>query len=219
MTSTELFEIVYNNSNFNKQNPKWWPNYGNFEVVISAILTQNTKWENVELALSNLRKESLLELEKIHNINAIYLANLIKPSGFYNVKAKRIKTLIDAIYNEFEDFESFKESVCRQWLLSQKGIGLETCDSILCYACKKDEMVVDSYTLRILRYLNYEFESYDEAKEWLISLDFDTIFEKYKFKDLNTIFCAYHGAIVEFAKLNLKAKVLSLRAQKLFELI
>ncbi|PSM52514.1 3-methyladenine DNA glycosylase [Campylobacter blaseri] len=218
MNSTELFEIVYNNSNFDKTNPKWWPNYGTFEVVIGAILTQNTKWDNVELALKNLKNYDLLNLEKLYEIDIETLANLIKPSGFYNIKAKRIKILIKAMQDDFNSFERFKECADREWLLSQKGIGFESCDAILCYACSKEEMVVDNYTLRILNYLNYEFQSYDEAKEWLSYLDIDMLLQKYEFDSINTIFCAYHGAIVEFSKVHFKGKLLSKEAKKLLEL-
>ncbi len=193
-----------------KRDPLWWPNSGTFEVVIGAILTQQTKWEKVEKSLLNLKEANLLDLESLAKIDHREIAPLIKPSGFYNTKAKRIKNLCKNIKKEFGNFENFQENVQREWLLSQKGIGEETADSILCYACLKEEMVVDSYTQRILSEFGYEFETYEELSSWLkeaIANNLSKVYELYDKKlPLNQIYARFHGKIVEYAKEHSKGK-------------
>ena len=117
-----------------KNKPKfWWPNVGTFEVVVGAILTQNTKWENVEKALNQWKmKNGKWKMEAVASFEPLFLAELIKPAGFYNQKAKRLIALSRNILRDFGNFESFKENVTREWLLAQKGVGFETADSILC---------------------------------------------------------------------------------------
>lgn len=205
MQSEDLFLALDNAVKFDfSKNPFWWPNTGKFEVIVGAILVQNTNWKNAELALENLRKFGLLDLEKIANLNLENLANIIKPSGFYNQKAKRLNLLCNAILSEFGDFESFKFSVSREWLISQKGIGLETCDAILCYGCGREIMVCDKYTANLLRFLGYEFESYEEMQEWLESIDMSEIWQIYPNMSENEIFARFHGIIVEFCKEHFK---------------
>lgn len=187
-----------------KNSPKyWWPNVGTFEVVVGAILTQNTKWENVEKALNQLKvKSEKLKVEEIATYDYTYLAELIKPAGFYNQKAKRLIALSRNILRDFGDFENFKENVTREWLLNQKGIGFETADSILCYACFRDTMVMDAYTKRLLKKKGYEFESYDDMKDWFergVEENWDRIAEYYE-NDLNLCYARFHGKIVEFMK-------------------
>lgn len=211
---TELFCKLY--ENVAVENKKWWPNFGTFEVVVGAILTQNTKWQKVELALQNLRRENLISAEKIAEISQEGLALLIKPSGFYNTKAKRLKALCEAIVRDFTDFENFALAVDREWLISQKGVGAESCDSILCYACARPEMVIDSYTLRILGALGYEFESYDEAKDFMSGLDFAKIYALTNLNDENEVYALYHGLCVEFCKAHLKGKNFDDFAMKIF---
>lgn len=215
MQSDELFVAILK-SGVNV-NDKWWPNYGTFEVVISAILTQNTKWENVEKSLVNLKNANILSLESIAKCDSVFLSEFIKPSGFHNVKAKRINALCQNILKDFGNFDSFKNVVSREWLISQKGIGFESCDAILCYACERDIMVVDSYTKRILSRLNYEFESYDEAREWLESIDVEVICNYYgENLSLNEIYSRFHGAIVEFCKIHLRGNKFSKKADEIF---
>ena len=190
--------------NLLKNSPKyWWPNYGSFEVVVGAILTQNTKWENVESALNKWKVENgEWKIEYLLKIDEVYLAELIRPVGFYNQKAKRLKLLAKNILDDFGDFENFKENVSREWLLGQKGIGFETADSILCYACGREIMVVDAYTKRLLKKAGYEFESYDELREWCergIEENWHKLAEFYE-NDLNLCFARFHGKIVEFMK-------------------
>lgn len=205
MISEELFKALYGAVK-PKFDFRWWPNFGTFEALVGAILVQNTKWSQVQKALDNLKNANALTLDSLLVFEVQNVAQLIKPSGFYNTKAKRLMGLCKAIKSEFDDFETFVNQVNRSWLLSQKGVGAESCDSILCYTCGRDEMVVDSYTLRILGYLDYEFESYDEAKEWLSEINFDEISNFCGVKSVNEMFSLYHGLIVEFCKAHLKGK-------------
>ena len=195
----------------NERDPYWWPNSGSFEVVVGAVLTQNTKWENVEKALANLKDHlGSVELEKIAQIDQSLLSKLIKPAGFYNTKAFRLKRLCTNILEEYGSFEAFKARPSRRWLLSQKGIGPETADSILNYACYRDFLVVDAYTARILKALGYEFESYEEIQEFLsdsLIANMDKIYELYgKELPLSQIYARFHGKIVEFCKEVCKGK-------------
>ncbi len=98
------------------------------------------------------------------NLEDLLLA--ITPSGFKNQKAIRLRILAKNIIDDFQTFEEFCSKVDRTWLLKQKGIGLETADAILCYSCKQDYFVVDSYTQRLLKRFGYEFESYEELQAW-----------------------------------------------------
>ncbi len=197
-----LTELRDKNLLINK--PKhWWPNFGTFEVVVGAVLTQNTKWENVEKALEKWKSENgEWRVEDVASLDPLYLADIIKPAGFYNQKSKRLIALSRNILRDFSDFETFKEEVSREWLLGQKGVGFETADSILCYACKRETMVVDSYTKRLLKKHGYEFESYDEMREWCergIEENWDKLAGIYE-NDLNLCFARFHGKIVEYMK-------------------
>ena len=220
MTSTDLFLTLFNHKSKNFDELKW-PGEGTFEVVLGAILVQNTNWKNVEKALDNLKKANKDSLQGICELENSELATLIKPSGFYNTKAKRLKMLCLSIKNEFESFENFKENASREWLISVKGVGAETCDAILAYACGKPYMVVDAYALRIMAYFDYTFESYDEAAEWFSSLDYDEIYkflDSEKFDEVE-ILKLYHALILEFCKENFKGKILSQNGQKILSSI
>lgn len=209
--SYELFLALKNIKYIkNERELLWWPQSGSFEVVVGSILTQQTKWEKVEDSLTNLKNNNFLDIESLANIDQDILASLIKPSGFYNTKAKNLKKLCQNIYDEYGDFENFSLHVNREWLLSQKGIGEESADSILCYACKREVMVVDSYTNRLVSKFGYEFESYQELQEWFtngIESNIEKIYDLYEFDvDLNIIYARFHGKIVEFCKANSKGK-------------
>jgi len=205
MEFSNSYELLINLKQMNllENKPKyWWPNVNSFEVVVGAILTQNSKWENVEKSLNNLKNAINLEVEELASLDINFLAFLIKPSGFYNQKAKRLITLSRNILKDFGSFEAFQKEVNRDWLLSQKGIGFESADAILCYACKRETIVVDAYTKRLLSKNGYEFESYDEIKEWLevgILENWDKLKNLYE-NDLNLCFARFHGKIVEFMK-------------------
>ncbi len=182
----------------------WWPKSRSFEVVVGTILTQQSKWERVEKSLENLKQENMLSLEKLANININLLSTLIKPSGFYNTKAKRLKLLSNNIIKDFGSFDIFREQVDRQWLLLQKGLGKESSDSILCYACEKEFLPVDNYTAKLMKKFGYEFSEYDELREWMeegILSNLEKVYVLYnEEKSLNEIFARFHGKIVESGK-------------------
>ncbi len=204
-----------------ERDPYWWPNSGTFEVVVGAVLTQNTKWEKVEAALENLRKQDLLSPEAIVQSAWKVLATLIKPAGFYNTKATRLIKLCQNMLQEYGSFEAFQAKPSRSWLLAQKGIGPESADSILNYACYRDFLVVDAYTAKILRAFGYEFESYDELQEFLsdsLIENLNEIYELYGKKlPLSQIYARFHGKIVEFCKEECRGKNQEERILKLIK--
>lgn len=216
MNSKELFLTLYKSVEFDWQAlPFWWPG-SEFEILISTILTQNTKWSAVEKSLQNLANSGVDSLENLAKLEVSVLANLIKPSGFYNTKAKRLMSLANQILAKFGNLQNFKNRATREWLLSQKGLGFESCDAILCYLCKKEIMVVDSYTMRIFGFLGYEFESYDEASSWLMDIDFCEINEILGLNlSQNELFARYHGVIVEFCKSHLRGKNFSQEGEEI----
>ncbi len=172
----------------------WWPNYGTFEVLIGAILTQNTTWKNVEKSLQNLQKHTTLE--SFLQLDEETLKNAIKPSGFYNQKAPRLLQLAKNIKENFGSFEEFTCKVSREWLLEQKGIGEESADAILCYACKRGVMVVDSYTKRTLCEFDIYFKTYKEYQTFLQDIEHKTTI-----KDKTLFYARFHGMFVEYQKL------------------
>jgi len=193
-SSLEIYQFLKSKNLLENSPPLWWPNAGSFEVVVSAILTQNTTWKNVEKSLQNL--EGYLELESFLTLDEESLKEKIRPSGFYNQKAPRLLALAENIEREFKSFEKFQQSVERAWLLEQKGIGQESADAILCYGALQAEMVVDTYTKRLLKSFEIEFKSYGEYKSFLES----GFHEMYNEKELHRVFAHYHGMIVEYNK-------------------
>jgi endonuclease-3 related protein len=138
-------------ANWGEQN--WWPADSQFEVIVGAILTQNTAWTNVEMALANLREAGALTIEAIRRISLAELEELIRPAGFYRQKAARLKTFVSWLDGTYEGSldEMFRQPtmVLRAQLLEINGIGPETADSILLYAGQHEIFVVDAYTRRI----------------------------------------------------------------------
>jgi len=199
--SFELYEMLQKQRLIEHREELWWPNAGTFEVVVGAILTQNSKWERVEISLKNLSELKLLELEALDNLDI--LVEAIKPSGLYRQKAERLVLLSKNIIEDFGDFETFCLEVDREWLLNQKGIGKETADSILCYACKRDVMVSDSYSARLLAHFGWEFETYDAVQSFLKEGIDNFHSEKV---EKNVIYAQFHGMIVEFCKNHCKGK-------------
>ncbi|NPA54898.1 MAG: 3-methyladenine DNA glycosylase [Epsilonproteobacteria bacterium] len=202
MSGYEIYcELRDKNLLINK--PKyWWPNAGSVWCLISTILTQNTKWQNVTKSMSNLSSIAPINLEMLLDIPQDYLATLIAPSGFKNQKSHRLKLLAHNIINDFGDFETFKDNVERDWLLAQKGIGFESADSILCYVCFKEVMVVDKYTQRLLSAKGLEFEEYHDLQGYLqneIIENWGSISQENE-NNLNLCFARFHGMIVEFMK-------------------
>ena len=132
----------------------WWPGETPFEVMVGAILTQNTAWTNVEKAIQNLKQHDLLDPKKLFRLPPAKLARLIKPAGYFNVKTKRLKNFLKFLLEECGgDLLKLKRqplAVLREKLLAVNGIGPETADSMLLYALDKPVFVIDTYTKRIL---------------------------------------------------------------------
>lgn len=132
----------------------WWPGETPLEIALGAILTQNTAWTNVEKALHNLRTEGLLQAEALYELPEHTLAELIRPSGFFRVKAGRIRNFLGFLYEtcalNMEKLRFRDMAALRERLLGVPGIGPETADSILLYALNLPSFVVDAYTRRIL---------------------------------------------------------------------
>ncbi len=148
----------------------WWPAETPFEVCVGAILTQNTNWSNVEKAITNIKAEGLLFPQALHEVDSERLAEVIRPAGYFNVKSRRLKDFIDFLFESCEGnldhmFEGEWRDL-RKELLKVRGIGPETCDSILLYAGHKPSFVVDAYTKRLFSRLGLlrENEPYEEVR-------------------------------------------------------
>lgn len=148
-TLTEIYQSLYDT--FGPQH--WWPGDSQFEIITGAILTQNTSWANVEKAIANLIAADCLDAGKLHNLEPSQLAELIRPAGYFNIKAKRLKSFLSWLFENYEgslrNLESIDTQSLREELLSVKGIGCETADSILLYAFERPIFVIDAYTARI----------------------------------------------------------------------
>ena len=174
----------------------WWPGDSPFEIMVGAVLTQNTNWSNVSKAIDNLKKENLLSFEKLHELEVEVLADKIRPAGYFNLKAARLKNLLDFIDEEYNGTleELFSEDIysLREKILTVKGVGPETADSILLYAGQKPVFVVDTYTHRIFsrHSIIAEEEGYYEIQEYFtLSLPEDV-----------ALFNEYHALIVRLGK-------------------
>jgi len=145
---------IYNTLNDHFGNLHWWPGETPFEIALGAILTQNTNWKNVEIAITKLKEADLLDPLGLYAAEKRVIAGLIKSSGYYNIKAKRLKDFLHFLKDEYAgDMDRmFQEDLwpLREKLLDVKGIGEETADSILLYGGGKPIFVVDAYTRRIL---------------------------------------------------------------------
>lgn len=132
----------------------WWPGETPFEVAVGAILTQNTAWSNVERAIMRLKAAGLLNEGRLYRVSLPELAEAIRPAGFYNLKAERLRAFLEFLHGRYgglmENMFAEDTGVLREGLLSVKGIGPETADSILLYGDNRPLFVVDAYTRRIL---------------------------------------------------------------------
>jgi len=175
---------------------RWWPGETPFEIAVGAILTQNTNWGNVEKAIENLKRDEALNVESINNMKTERLASLIKPAGYFNVKAKRLKAFISFLRNEYHGslkrMKKEEMQTLRVRLLQVHGVGPETADSILLYALEKPVFVIDAYTKRILsRHILMEYDkSYEE---------FQKIFHSSLKRDVK-LFNEYHALFVRLGK-------------------
>lgn len=153
----------------------WWPGESPWEVMVGAVLVQNTAWKNVERAIDNLRDEGLLRPQRLAELEQAELAELIKPAGYFRLKAKRLQNLMRFVVEEFDgSLEAMKRvdmHSMRAELLAVNGIGPETADSILLYALEQPALVVDTYTQRIFArhgWIDYSTD-YHQLQEHLAS--------------------------------------------------
>ncbi|TVP90280.1 MAG: endonuclease [Thioalkalivibrio sp.] len=146
----------------------WWPADSVFEVVVGAVLTQNTRWQNVERAIANLREAGRLDPDGILALPESELAALIRPSGYFNVKARRLASLVRFIRGSggLETLAGWDTPRLRTALLEVHGIGPETADDILLYAFGRPVFVVDAYTRRLFARLGWfaERAPYEELR-------------------------------------------------------
>ncbi len=187
-----IYELLF--ERFGPQN--WWPGDTKDEIITGAILTQNTNWQNVEKAIGNLKNASVMSLDKLYSVQQSQLAELIRPAGYYNIKAKRLKTLLNWLFEKHNgsltEIEAMDTESLRAELLEINGIGRETADSILLYAFGRPVFVVDAYTYRIA------------ARHQLIEPDCDyeqlrSFFED-NLEDDVKLFNEYHALLVRTGK-------------------
>ncbi|XOF33243.1 MAG: endonuclease III domain-containing protein [Candidatus Electrothrix sp. YB6] len=174
----------------------WWPGDTPFEIMVGAILTQNTNWQNVEKAISNLKATGVLSFPAISALDREELAEYIRPAGYYNIKAGRLQNLFSMIEEQWSgDVDALlgqSAAVLREQLLSVKGIGPETADSIILYAAEQPVFVVDAYTHRIL--LRHELISEDCDYHQMQELFMDNLAED------TALFNEYHALLVQVGK-------------------
>ena len=175
---------------------RWWPGDSPFEVMVGAILTQNTSWLNVEKAIRNLKKHKVLAPDKLFRLSRRKTAKLIRPAGYYNIKTARLKEFLSFLLlkyrGDMRKIASVNTSRLRQELLKVKGIGPETADSILLYALNKPVFVVDAYTRRIFSrhgLINKEADYHDVQDLFMRSLKRDV-----------RVFNEYHALLVRVGK-------------------
>ena len=180
----------------------WWPEGSVLEVMVGAVLTQNTNWQGVEKAIANLNKNGLLSLDKLHHRPIEELAEFIKPAGYFNLKARRLKNLIgmvaEAYGGDLNAMGQMETAQLRQELLSVNGVGPETADSILLYAFHRPIFVVDTYTYRVTsRHGLIEEEVNYQALQDLFMHHLPLDVE---------MFNEYHALLVRVGKLHCKRK-------------
>jgi endonuclease-3 related protein len=180
----------------------WWPAETPFEVCVGAILTQNTNWTNVEKAIANLKREQLLDPLALRDVPIARLAGLIRPAGFFNVKSNRLKEFVSWLFDSYEGSMAGMFSgdwrELRKELLTVRGIGRETGDSILLYAGHKPSFVVDTYTKRLFTHLGLitAQADYEEVR---------TLFMRNLPADAE-LFNEYHALIVQHGKEHCRKK-------------
>ena len=174
----------------------WWPGESPFEVIVGAILTQNTSWHNVEKTINNLKQAGVLSPEKLYRIPVRRLACLIKPAGYFNLKTNRLKSFMGVLFGcyngDLKNMFRCRTVRLRQVLLEINGIGPETADSILLYAAARPVFVVDAYTRRIFLRLGLikEGDSYGQIQNSLMG----------RLKRNTRVFNEYHALLVRLGK-------------------
>jgi endonuclease-3 related protein len=174
----------------------WWPGRTRFEVIVGAILTQNTSWGNVEKAIKALKRARLLNPARMHSLGVKDLAALIRPAGYFNVKAARLKNFLNHLHlnhgGSIAGFLGLDAGALRRELLGINGIGPETADSIILYAAGEPEFVVDAYTRRI--FSRHGLVGEDAGYEELKSLFMENLPRE------AGLFNEYHALIVKAGK-------------------
>ncbi len=148
----------------------WWPGDSRFEMIAGAILTQAAAWRNVERALTNLKAGGIHDWPAVHHMGEAELAKLVRPSGYYNAKARKLKAFAAHVcLNYGGDLDAMfaaDTAALRRELLSIYGIGPETADDILLYAAGKPSFVIDAYTIRIMRRVGFTPSGRDDYAGW-----------------------------------------------------
>lgn len=200
ITFTQVYHQLYRH--YGPQH--WWPANTAFEMMVGAILTQNTSWRNVEKAIQKLREHRMLNPQAIDKSSKGHLTELIKSTGYYNVKAKRLKNLTNFLKKEFSsDIKKMKPvplAQLRPQLLSVNGIGPETADSVLLYALGKAVFVVDVYTRRVFSRIG--LLKFDMEYEMMARTILEKIPRSIK------LYNEYHALLVAHAKRHCKNKPL-----------
>jgi endonuclease-3 related protein len=174
----------------------WWPGDGPFEVIVGAILTQAAAWTNVEKALANLKAAGVLSPEGVASTPEEELASLVRPSGYYNAKARKLKAFVKLLDRQFGgDLDQMLDcpaEVLRERLLRTHGIGPETADSILLYAAGRPVFVIDAYTRRVFTRLGVApgRDTYEAWQELFMG----------SFPAESRLFNEYHALIVRLGK-------------------
>jgi len=180
----------------------WWPGDTPFEVAVGAVLTQNTNWGNVERAIANLKRAGALSAHAIHVMGNAELAELIRPAGYFNVKAERLKCFVDFLIagygGSMKRMARVDHEKLRPMLLGVKGVGQETADSILLYALEKPVFVIDAYTKRVMS--RHGVMEHDEPYE-----NFQALFMGALKPDVS-MYNEYHALIVNLGKLRCRPK-------------
>jgi len=182
----------------------WWPGETPLEVAVGAVLTQNTNWRNVEKAIANLKKSGALNVRSLSQMPAKTLAGRIRPAGYFNMKARRLKAFIETVRKTsgftMKKMEQIETGTLRGILLNTNGIGPETADSILLYAFGRPVFVVDAYTRRMLERHRWTDEgaAYD---------DIASLFTESCPRD-SSLYGEYHALIVKLGKEHCRKRAL-----------
>jgi endonuclease-3 related protein len=202
MKTAERLQTIYTRMYDQLGSQHWWPGETPFEVMVGAILTQNTNWKNVERAIENLKGVGLLSLEALSALPTGLLAEYIRPAGYYNIKAGRLHNLLTFINDVHGgDLQAFLDqplATLREQLLSIKGVGPETADSILLYAANLPIFVVDAYTHRILsrhQVIDEDFGYHEIQELFMDNLSCDT-----------QLYNEYHALLVRVGNVYCKKK-------------